>query len=216
VPKRIDRFRLTTSDLLIALPLIALVMLLLSTLLQRAITPSVETYALLSFNVPVHFPPFQPRVQQAGAEIEAFLHSPESASVLMNDPTLSAQQQPISADRLQQMLQQNLRVDAIRQTLLLKITMRVEEPVRDTALLNAAVNSFIKAKGTSRFQMVVAAAPPRIPSRSHRLAVIAMYLVSVFLLSLIVLFLVKWCRSRLSRHRSASDSSSVESLESTP
>lgn len=192
-------FRLTTLDLMASLPLIALGLFLVIRV-EKSMSPYIDARAVLRAPQSVIGPVIGP---SDATSVQAFLHSREAARAIGNDPLVIQRQKPWSADLLQQMLRQNLRAHVHPGTNLLVISMHVEAPNRDTAILNASVNTFMNGPGKGKSAIIEKALAPRLSTARHRSWIATAKVMSVLVLVPIALAAVKLARHLLSRRSSA-------------
>jgi hypothetical protein len=170
--------RLTTFDLMVTLALIALGLFVLQLVLP---SPSIETRAILhrrsmqNIHRPRRTPPSQ---LEADAEsfVQTIRHSPQTAEAIRNDPLLSTWSSVLSVEWLQQKLRQGLRVRVNGDNEIVDFAIRVDDPDRDTAILNATVNTFMRTRGAGKYHLLERATPPRLSTPQYRFRIVTAYL----------------------------------------
>ena len=189
---------LRMADLLAFVAIVALWMTLGGPILDRRHKSRVEASVLVrvepSFTAIKGLPSKTVDIDQFASDCGKYLRSPQAVQDVLGDTAISSLPSPPTKATVERCSGQKIQVGVIPGTFLMKCSLSVDEPARDTAILNAAAKAMLKGLPSppgGLVQLISSATPPKLSASHNRFEFSAVFILFSLFWSLVTFALLR-------------------------
>jgi hypothetical protein len=198
---------LSTRDLLIIVAIVALMTGVGWPIVEQKMKPRVESSALARIEPPLPGKPSGKWVldeQACLSKSSDYLRSPQAVQDVLRDTAVLSLPSRPSAAVVERCLRERIRIEFLAGTFLMRCSVTVDEPARDTAILNAAESALMKqqlAGPRGVTAIIELGKPPMLRAIPFRSALAAMFSLVILGLTLAAFASVRSLGGYISRAR---------------